>query len=79
MPTYTEADLSRARSICTEVINRIADAHSAEQVDEKGWLALGHIQALYAMETLSANEHCQLIKDLACMEVHCIARLRSTR
>lgn len=77
MPLYTEEDRVKARHICDVEIRRIRGARTPEQVNEKGWLALGCIQAVYELEAVSVEEHCQLIKELAAAEVQRLAELRA--
>lgn len=77
MPLYTDEDRVKARHICDVEISRIRDARTPEQVNEKGWLALGCIQGMYALRAVSIADHCQLIKDLAAAEVQRLADLRA--
>lgn len=79
MPIYTEEERCNVRRICENEIDRIREARTAEQIDEKGCLALGHIQAFYAMEALRVADHCQLIKDLAATEVECLTALSAPK
>lgn len=74
MPVYTEDDRRRVRENCESEIQQIREARTTEQVNEKAWLALGYIQAIYAMKAVRVGEHCQLIKDLAATEVECLAK-----
>lgn len=77
MPFYTEEDRVKARHICDVEIGRIREARTPAQVNEKGWLALGCIQGIYELEAVSVAEHCQLIKELAAVEVQRLADLRA--
>jgi len=79
MPIYTEEERRRARQVCEKEINRIREAQTSEQVNERGWLALGYIQAVYALEAVKVGEHCQLIKELAATEVQSLIKLRETK
>jgi hypothetical protein len=76
MPLYTEEDRVKARHICDIEISHIREASTPKQVDERGWLALGCIQGMYALEAVSIAEHCQFIKDLAAAEAQRLAELR---
>ena len=76
MTLYTEEDRLKAHRICEAEVSHILEAHTPEQVNERGWLALGCIQGMYAMEAVSIAEHCQFIKDLAAAEVQRLAELR---
>ena len=75
MQIYTEEHQRTARRVCEDVIHRIREAGSVEQVNEKGWLALGHIQAFCAIKAVTVEEHCQLTEDLAAAEVQRIVDL----
>jgi hypothetical protein len=77
MPLYTEEDRVKARQICNVEISRIREALTPEQVNEKGWVALGCIQGIYALRAVSIAAHCQLIKDLAAAEVQRLVDLRA--
>ena len=78
MLIYNEEHQRTARGVCEDVIHRIRESGSVEQVNEKGWLALGHIQAFYAIKAVTVEEHCQLIVDLAAAEVQRIVDLKQS-
>jgi hypothetical protein len=75
MPEYAEDDRAKARQICSLEIHRIQEAHTAEQINEKGRLALGCIQGFYSLGAVSVDDHCQFIKELAAAEVRRLTEL----
>jgi hypothetical protein len=75
MREYSEDDRAKARQICSLEMHRIQEAQTAEQINEKGWLALGCIQGVYAAGAVSVDEHCQFIKELAAAEVRRLTEL----
>lgn len=75
MLEYSEEDRAKARQICNLEIHRIQEAHTAEQINEKGWLALGCIQGVYALGAVSVDEHCHFMKELAAAEVRRLTEL----
>ena len=77
MPQYTKEERAKARHICDAEISHIREASTSEQVNERGWLALGCIQGIYELEAVSVAEHSQFIKDLAAAEVQRLDYLRA--
>lgn len=77
MPQYTEEERVKALHICNAEISHIREASTPEQVNDRGWLALGCIQGIYELEAVSVDEHAQFIKDLAAAEVQRLADLKA--